>query len=132
MYDSSLTLFLDGNDQVLLRHQAVLCNVAREPSTKMRLSLKLIVQCPVVIVGMREDAVNPSSNRAQSLHRVLLDTDAAGKVLVAVEERGGSVERVKSVVQSRALLWLLVSSTEEYPLFRGGHLDTEFRVAFLL
>ena len=132
LLDSSLALLLNGNDQVLLGHQAVLCNVACEPSTEMCLSLKLVIECPVVIVGVREDAVNPSSNGTQSLHRVLLDTDTAGEMLVTVEERGGSVKRVKGVVQRRTLLWLLVSGTEEYPLLRGGHLDADFGIALLL
>ena len=53
-------------------------------------------------------------------------------MFVAVEEGGGSVERVEGVVQSRALLGLLVGRAQEYPLLRGRHLDADLRVALHL
>ena len=42
------------------------------------------------------------------------------------------MKRVQSVVQSRALLGVLVGSTQEYPLLCGCHLDTLFRVTLIL
>ena len=81
---------------------------------------------------MGEDAVDPPGHGAQALSRGLLDGDATGKVLVAVEERSGDVERVERVVKGRALLWVSVGSAEEDPLFRGGHLGADFGVALQL
>ena len=82
--DSCLTLLLYGYNEVLVRHQSVLCHVACESSTQMCLSLKFIVKRSVVVVGVREDAIDSSSHGAESLHRVVLDRDATWKVLVAV------------------------------------------------
>ena len=130
--DSCFALLINGNYQVLLRHQAIFSNIACEPPTEVCLSLKLVIQRPVMIVGMREDTVNPPRYGAQSLYWIFLDGHAAWKVLVAVEEWGCSMKRVQSVVQSRTLLWFLVSSTEKYPLFRGSHLGADFGVALLL
>ena len=132
MNDSCLTLLFDGDDEVLLGHEAVLCDIACEPSTQMRLRLKLIVQSPMMIVGVREYAINPPRHGAQSLDRVFLDRDTTREVLVAVEEGGGAVERVQGVVEGRALLRFLVSGTEKYPLFCGGHLYAHFRITLLL
>ena len=62
--DSCLTLLINRDDKVLLGHQAIFSNVACEPPTQVCLRLKLIIQCPMVVVGMRENTVNPSRNRA--------------------------------------------------------------------
>ena len=48
--------------------------------------LKLVVQGPVVEVGMRENAVDPPCDRAEPRDGGLLDGDAAREVLVAVQE----------------------------------------------
>ena len=56
-----------------MRHQAVLGDVTCEPPTQMCLSLKLIIERPMVVVGMRENAIDSSSHGAESLYRVLFD-----------------------------------------------------------
>ena len=94
MNDSCFALLVYGDDQVLLGHQAIFSNVACEPPTEVCLRLKFIVQRPVMVVGVREDSVYPSRNRAQSLYGVLLDCHTAWKVLVAVQEGGSSVKCV--------------------------------------
>ena len=56
-----------------------------------------------MVVGVGEDAVDPTSDGAQTLGGALLDSDAAGKMAAAVEQRGGAVQRVQGVVQRGAL-----------------------------
>ena len=92
--DSRFTLFFDGDYEILLRHEAVFGDVSSEPPTEMILGFQLIIKGAMVIVGVREDTVDPSSNRAKSLDRVLLHGDAAGEVFVAVEKRGSTMEGV--------------------------------------
>ena len=52
----------------------------------------------------------------------------AGEVLVAVEQAGGSVQRVAGVVDGGALLGRLVGGAEEDPLLGGRHLGTRVRL----
>ena len=52
---------------------------------------------------MREDAVDPSCHRAEPRNGGLLDCDAAGEVLVAVQEGGCPMEGVQGVVDCGAL-----------------------------
>ena len=47
----------------------------------------------------------------------------AGEVFVAVEQTGGSVQRMARIVDSRTLLGRFVGGAEEDPLFGGGHLS---------
>ena len=58
---------------------------------------------------MRKDAVDATANTAQLGHRRLLDGDATGKVLVAVQKTGRAIQGVPGVIDGRTLLGGLVS-----------------------
>ena len=80
-------------------------------------------------VRVRENTINPPCDGAKLLRRVLFDGYTRGEMLVAIKKRGGPVERVKSVIQRRALLGLPVSGAEEYPLLCRRHLLADERIA---
>ena len=119
----------ERDDQIIGSHQLVLDDIAREPLTKIRFLFEIVEKGPVVTVRVRENTINPPGDGAKFLRRVLLDGHTRGEMLVAVEKGGGPVERVKSVIQRRALLGLPVSGAEEYPLLRRRHLLADERIA---
>lgn len=126
-----LTLFV-GHYEVLGRHEVVLQYVRREPLAKASFGLEIVIHGAMVVVSVREDAVDPPGDGAEALGRGLLDGDATREVLVAVEQRSGDVERVEGVVQGGALLGVTVRRAQEDPLLRGGHLGADLGVAFEL
>ena len=83
-------------------------------------------------VSVREDPVDPPAHGAQLGHGALLDADPAGEVFVAVEETGGSIQRVPGVVYGGTLLGSLVSGTQEDPLLGGGHLTASLGLTLRL
>ena len=83
----------------------------------------------MVTVRVRENTINPPSDGAKLLRRILFNGYTRGKMLVAVKKGGRPVERVKSVIQRRALLGLPVCGAEENPLLRRRHLLADERIA---
>ena len=94
--------------------------------------LEIIKDLPVVEVGVREYAVDAPAHAAQLGDGGLLDGDAAGEVLVAVEEAGGAVERVARVVDGGALFGRLVGGAQEDPLLGRRHLGARLGLALPL
>ena len=118
-----------GNDEVVFWHEVVLCNKHGETTTQVRLRLEMVkylpekgsyfyfnpgsylkihqavffLLLPMMEVSMREDPVDPPAHWPKFGHGRLLDGDPAGKILVAVEEAGGSVQGVSGVVYCRTL-----------------------------
>lgn len=125
-------LRLHRHDEVVLGHQVVLGDERREAVAQVRLVLKLVEYPAVVEVCVREDPVDAATHRAQLRHRRVLDGDAAGKVLVAVQQTRRPVQRVARVVNGRALLGRLVGGAQKDPLFRGYHLVAGAREALRL
>ena len=82
-----------------MRHEFVFDDKTCEPSAQVSLLLKLVKQGAMVEISVREDAVDTSSDGAQSLHGTLLDIETTGEVFVAVQERSSSMESVEGVVQ---------------------------------
>ena len=94
--------------------------------------LEVIEDLPVVEVGVGEYAVDTPTDAAQLCDGGFLDGDAAGEVLVAVEEAGGAVERVARVVDGGALLGRLVGGAQEDPLLGRRHLGARLGLALPL
>ena len=64
--------FRHRNDQVVLRHEAVLGDKESEPPAEVGLGLEDVEDCAVVKVGVRKDAIDASANAAQLSHRTFL------------------------------------------------------------
>ena len=86
----------------------------------------------MVVIGVRENAIDSAGDGAQFRNGCQFEADPGGKVLGVVEEGGGAIQRVPRVVNGGALLGGLVRGTEENPLVGGCHLRARTRRALHL